>query len=261
MSNVAVVTGASSGFGEQFARRFARAGDDLVLVARRRDRLEALAAELTSEHGVAVLVIEADLSQAEGARRVMDQIEDAGLKPSALVNSAGFGTAERFADEDPARIADEIRVNVLALTLLSRLLMPSLLAAPRGVLVNISSTAAHQPIPTMAVYAATKAYVLSLTEALWHEAQGTSLRVLALCPGPTETGFFEAARSDRFRVGTVANVGESVDRAWKTLQRPSSPPSLTIGLQHRINALGARLVPRRIVLAIAARTAAGPQNA
>ncbi|MBT0771521.1 SDR family oxidoreductase [Kineosporia sp. J2-2] len=256
MSNVAVVTGASSGFGAEFARRFAQAGHDLVLVARRRDRMEQLARELTAAHGVTVTVIDADLAEADGAQRVADRIADAGLKPAALVNSAGFGTAERFADEDPARIADEIRVNVLALTLLSRLLMPSLLAAPEGFLINISSTAGHQPVPTMAVYGATKAYVLSLTEAIWHEVRGSGLRVLTLCPGPTETEFFEAAGTDRFRVGKVVGVRESVDEAWRALHRPSPPPTLTVGLGNRVNALGARLAPRRLTLAVTARLTA-----
>lgn len=256
LSNVAVVTGASSGFGAEFARRFARNGTDLVLVARRRDRLEQLAGELADKHGVTVTVIDADLAAPDGAQRVADRITDAGLKPVALVNSAGFGTADLFAAEDPARIADEIRVNVLALTLLSRLLMPSLLAADQGVLVNLSSTAGHQPVPSMAVYAATKAYVLSLTEAIWHESRGTGLRVLALCPGPTETEFFEAAGSDRFRVGKVVTVEESVEAAWATLHRPANGPTLTLGLGHRINALGSRLAPRRLTLAVAGKMAA-----
>lgn len=257
MERCAVVTGASSGLGEEFARRFAAAGEDLVLVARRRDRLERLAEQLRAEHGVTVTVLDADLAAPNGPQSVVDRIAAAGLKPTALINSAGFGTAEPFVGEDPVRIAEEIDVNVRALTVLSRLLLPALLAAPAGILVNVASIAAYQPIPTIAVYAASKAYVLALTEAIWYETRGTGLRVLALCPGPTATGFFDVAGTDRFAVGPVVSCPEVVDAAWQNLGRSRQGPTLVVGRRNRVQALAARLLPRRLVLAVTARSVSG----
>ncbi|QZN87308.1 SDR family oxidoreductase [Cellulomonas sp. C5510] len=250
---VAVVTGASSGIGEEFARRFAARGHDLVLVARREDRLTVLGDALAAEHGVSVTVLPVDLADPGGPAEVAAGLRRRGLRADALVNSAGFGTYGPFATEDPARIAAEVQVNVVALTVLSRLLLPDLVAAPAGVLVNVASTAAYQPGPSFAVYAATKAYVRSLTEAIWQEHRGTALRVLSLAPGPTETEFFEVAGSDRFRVGQVLTVAQVVDVAFRALDRRDPPPSVVAGRRNAVAAALAGALPRRLVLRVAGR--------
>lgn len=251
-----VITGASSGIGAGFARRFAARGDDVVLVARRRDRLDDLARELTSAHGVTATVVTADLADPAGPAAVAARLAEAGITASGLVNSAGFGTAGPVAEEDPARVAAEIQVNVSALTVLTRLLLPDLIAA-RGVLVNVSSTASHQPLPGLAVYAATKAYVTSFTEAIWQETRGTGLTVLALCPGPTATEFFDAAGSEDFIVGAIATIDEVLDAAFGALGRRDPGPVLTVGTGNKLQGWVARVGPRRLRLSIAARLTQG----
>lgn len=247
------MTGASSGFGVEFARRFAARGDDLVLVARRREPMEELAAELHSAHGVTAHVVPLDLAQATAPARLLAEVTERDLDVHVLVNNAGFGTYGPFAGEDPDRIAAEVAVNVTAVTLLSRLFLPTLLRADDGVLLNVASTASYQPGPNLAVYAATKAYVRSLTEAIWQETRGTGLSVLALSPGPTQTEFFEAAGSDRFKVGQMLSVADVVDVAFRALGRRNPPPSVVAGARNRLTAAVTGLVPRRLTLAVAGR--------
>lgn len=232
-------------------------GYDVVLVARREGRLTELAERLAADHGTRSTVLPADLADPGAPARLVAELESRGLLVDALVNSAGFGTYGRFADEDPERITAELQVNVAALTLLSRLLLPDLVAARRGILVNVASTAAYQPGPSFAVYAATKAYVRSLTEALWQEHRGSRLRVLALAPGPAETEFFGVAGSDAFRVGQVLTVPEIVDVAFRVLDRRNPPPSVVAGLRNKVTAVAAGLVPRRVALAVAGRLVGG----
>lgn len=254
---VAVVTGASSGIGAEFARRFAARGYDLVLVARRADRLADLAAALEAAHGARSTVLTADLADPAAPAELAAAIAGRGLLVDALVNSAGFGTYGPFHAADPERVAAEVQVNVTALTLLSRLLLPDLVASRRGILVNVASTAAYQPGPSLAVYAATKAYVRSLTEAVWQEHRGSRLRVLALAPGPAETEFFAVAGSERFRVGQVLPVPQIVDVAFRALDRRDPPPSVVAGLRNRITAALAGALPRRLVLGVAGRLTGG----
>jgi short-subunit dehydrogenase len=254
-----LITGASSGIGAEFARQFAATGADLVLVARRRDRLDALAAELGRAYGTAVTVLPQDLSGPGAARAIVAALAERDLTVDGLVNSAGFGTAGPFLEEHPDRIAAEIAVNIGALTVLTRLLLPQLIASRGGVLINISSNAAYQPLPNLAVYAATKAYVTSLTEAIWRETRGTRLKVLALAPGPTETEFFEVAGSDQFRVGRAVGADRVVGEALALLRRRNPPPSYIVGGGNRLQALSARVAPRRLVLAIATRLTGGSQ--
>lgn len=247
------MTGASSGFGVEFARRFAARGDDLVLVARRREPMEELATELRTTHGVTAHVVPLDLAQPAAPARLLAEVTERDLDVHVLVNNAGFGTYGPFAGEDPDRIAAEVAVNVTAVTLLSRLFLPTLLRADDGVLLNVASTASYQPGPNLAVYAATKAYVRSLTEAIWQETRGTGLSVLALSPGPTQTEFFEAAGSDRFKVGQMLSVADVVDVAFRTLGRRNPPPSVVAGARNRLTAVVTGLVPRRLTLAVAGR--------
>ena len=163
-NQTALITGASSGIGDAFARDFARRGADLIIVARRKDRLEALAQEIRTLHGVTVTVIATDLSTPNAAAALAKTI---GVKDiDILVNNAGFGRIGLVADEDPALLSEEITLNVLALTQLTNIFLPPMVSRNHGTIINVASTAAFQPIPNMAIYAATKAYVLSFTEAL-----------------------------------------------------------------------------------------------
>ncbi|MDJ1113177.1 SDR family NAD(P)-dependent oxidoreductase [Microbacterium dauci] len=251
-----VITGASSGIGAGFARRFAERGHDLVLTARRAERLEALATDLRATRGVDVTVIPADLTDPAAPAALAAAVAERGIRVTGLVNSAGFGTAARFADEDDARIAAELQVNVVALTLLSRVFLPQLIET-RGVLVNISSTAGHQPLPGLAVYGASKTYVTTLTEAIWQETRSTGLRVLALCPGPTETEFFEVAGSETFKVGRSVGVDVVLDEAFAALDRRDPGPVHTVGAGNRAQGLFGRISPRRLRLWVAARAVGG----
>ena len=189
----ALVTGASGGIGEELARLFAADGHDLVLVARSRDKLARLAEELEGKHGVGARVVASDLARPEAPRELFDELQGAGVAVDALVNNAGFGSYGLFAETDLQSELELLQVNVVALTHLTKLFMPGMIARRRGYLMNVASTAAFQPGPLMAVYYASKAYVLSLSEALANECEGTGVVVSALCPGPTETGFVAAA--------------------------------------------------------------------
>src|ERR1700733_4358660 len=167
----ALVTGASSGIGEAFARAFAGRGDSLVLVARSVARLEALAAELTAEHGVRADALAADLSDPSAADAVVGELAARGIVVDTLVNNAGFGTHGEFAALDPKRERDEIMVNCFAPVALTRALLPGMIARKAGAVINVGSTASFQPVPYMATYGATKAFVLSFSEALAEEVR------------------------------------------------------------------------------------------
>jgi short-subunit dehydrogenase len=251
-NTTALVTGASSGLGEEFARQLAARGANLVLVARRLDRLEALAAELRAERGVSVTVVEADLSRADAVTALAQRLDSLGLSIDTLVNNAGFATRNRFEDEDPARIAEEIDLNVGALVGISRRFYPQLLTSAKGALINVASTGAYQPVPRMAVYGATKAFVLSFTEALWFEAKGSGLRVLALSPGATRTEFFDIAGADA-RVGAFQTPEQVVRLALTTLDRRNPPPSIISGASNRATTFAGRLLSRRGVANLTGR--------
>lgn len=203
-----LVTGASAGLGLELARLFAADGHPLVLVARRADRLEALAATLRRDFEVDVRVMPADLADPDAAGGLAARLAAEGPGIRHLVNNAGFGVHGPFADRDPQVYRDLVDLNVRALTDLTRLLLPAMLAAPagahRGVL-NVASTAAFQPGPLMAVYFASKAYVLSFSEALHEELRGTGITVTAFCPGPTRTEFFR--QDSMIPAGAVAPDG------------------------------------------------------
>jgi len=189
----ALVTGASGGIGLELARLFAADGHGLVLVARSSDKLSALAEELSGKHNVNARVLPADLARAEAPREIFEELRREGVSVDALVNNAGIGSYGLFAETDAKTELDLLQINVVALTHLTKLFLPALIARRRGYVLNVASTAAFQPGPLMAVYYASKAYVLSFSEALANECRGTGVRVSALCPGPTETGFVAAA--------------------------------------------------------------------
>jgi short-subunit dehydrogenase len=247
LAETVLITGASSGIGRELARLFAADGARLVLVARSQDRLRELAAELAANHGAEAHVVPADLSRLASPGEVVEALAQRHLDVDVLVNNAGFGAHGSIAELGAERQLAMIDVNVAALTQLTALLLPGMLARRRGAILNVASTAAFQPGPNQAVYCATKAYVLSFTEALAEEVRGSGVKVSCLAPGATDTGF--AAQADMaatrlFRGGVmdaarVARAGHDGLRHGKTLIVP--------GLRNRLLAFAVRLSPRVLV--------------
>jgi short-subunit dehydrogenase len=197
MAETALVTGASSGIGEQFARQLAARGNDLVLVARRADRLEKLAADLpTQAHVVPCdLTTEADSLPAK--------VAELGVEVDLLVNNAGFGTSGRFLEHDAKRDVEEIRVNCEAVVVLTHAFLGPMVERGRGGVINVASTAGMQPLPYESVYSATKAFVITFTDALWMELHGTDVKVMAVNPGPVPTEWQGVAGYDDDRTNVV----------------------------------------------------------
>jgi short-subunit dehydrogenase len=238
---VTLVTGASAGLGVHFARQCRARGDELVLVARRRDRLEALAAELGSAH-----VIAADLGQPGATARLLAEVASLGLEVDTLINNAGFGAAGAFVDSSPDRLLEMIDLNISALTELCRLVLPAMLDRRRGFILNVASTAAFQAGPYSAVYYATKAYVLSLSEALHEESKRSGVHVTALCPGPTATEFFEVAGSPDGRLAKMATDPKAVVAAGLAgLAR--NRPIVVPGLMNKMTSQAGRILPRSVL--------------
>ena len=250
-----VVTGASSGIGAAFARELARRGSDLVLVARRRDRLEALGRELETRSGVAVSVLELDLSVPGAGRVLAAAVAERGLSVTGLVNNAGFGTDGPFHDEDPVRLEQEINVDVANLVDITRAFIGPLRAAEQGMLINVASMAAYAPNPNMAVYAACKAFVLSFTEAVWYESRGTGLRVLCLSPGLTRTEFFDVLGREAYR-GSYQTPEEVVRTGLRAIDRGAPRPSVQSGRLNSLLVAAARTMTRRRTLLVGAAVAA-----
>ena len=190
---------------------------DLVLVARSQDKLNKLAEEFKSQHGIRVTVFALDLSEPDAAERLWEETNRAELEIDVLVNNAGFGTSGDVADESPERLEQEVRLNCLTLTGLTARYLPAMRERKNGTIINIASTAAFQPLPHMAVYGATKAFVLSFTEALWSETRKDGIRVLAVCPGPTDTSFFEIA-GESAAVGKMRSVHQLLDNTLRILK-------------------------------------------
>jgi uncharacterized protein len=247
----ALVTGASSGIGEVFARQLAERGANLVLVARSQDKLEALSQELHGRFGTSVEVLACDLSDPGAGAALAARLAERDMPIDVLVNAAGFGLFGQLHEADPARTSQQVRLNVDALTELTCALLPQMRARDRGAIVNVASTAAFQPVPYMAVYGATKAYVLSFTEALWAETRGTGVRVTALCPGATDTPFFDTA-SAHASIGRRMAPEDVVAAAFSALERRRC--SVTPGLRNRLLADAPRLTPRQTVVRISERT-------
>jgi short-subunit dehydrogenase len=239
MTPVALITGASAGLGVDFARQLAAKGYRLVLVARRKDRLNALAGELGHARAVAC-----DLGAPGAVAELMADIKAAGETVSLLVNNAGFGLGGKFARLDGARQRSMIDLNCGALTELAHAVLPDMLAKRKGAILNVASTAAFQPGPGMAVYFATKAFVLSFSEALHEELKGEGITVTALCPGPTATEFGEVAG---FASGSgFENIAaRSSDVVWAGLEALEARKAIVIpGLVNKAGAQGHRLLPR-----------------
>jgi short-subunit dehydrogenase len=212
----ALVTGASSGIGEQFARTLAARGANLVLVARRMDRLTELASELTAAHGISVTSLEWDLSLPNAGLHLGDEVARRGLTVDVLVNSAGFGTHGTVAETDPAALSQEMTLNMNAVADTTRAFVTGMLERKSGAIINIASLAAFAPRPNHAMYSATKSFVLSLTQALWGEVRGTGVRVTAVCPGPTKTEFFDVSGTP-IPGGKAQPASAVVDAALKAI--------------------------------------------
>src|SRR5947209_3236252 len=247
LNMTALVTGASGGIGEELARLFAADGHSLVLVARSRDKLSALAEELSDKHNVNARVLPADLARAEAPHEIFEELQSDAVTVDALVNNAGIGSYGLFAETDAKTELDLLQINVVALTHLTKLFLPQMIARRRGYVLNVASTAAFQPGPLMAVYYASKAYVLSFSEALANETSGTGVRVSVLCPGPTETGFVAAAGMGESKLFD-ANVMSARAVAVEGYRGMLSGKTIVIpGLRNRLLASGYRFAPRGLI--------------
>lgn len=247
----ALITGASVGIGRDLAEIFAANGHHLVITARNRAQLSELAARLHQQHGVNVEVIDKDLALPGTPQELFDQTQARGIAIDYLVNNAGFGTHGKFAESDVAAQLGMLHVNVVALTHLCRLFLPPMLARRSGKILNVASTAAFQAGPLMAVYYASKAYVVSFSEALAAENHRKGVTVTALCPGPTTTEFQKRAGITNSRL-FESNTMSSMDVARIGYEGMMAGRRMVIpGLSNRILALGAKLAPRGISTAIA----------
>ena len=246
-----LITGASGGIGEVFARRLAGRKENLVLVARSEDKLNALCNELGRAHGINCQTVAMDLSEAGAARRLFEETERRGLEVDTLVNNAGFGSMGDFLSLDVGRELNMIDLNVKSLVELTYLYLAPMRSRGRGAIINVASTAAFQPVPYMATYAATKAFVLSFTEALWDENRAYNIRVMALCPGATETNFFDAAgvRKPPFRVSESAE--DVVATALRGLE--GGKGHIISGWLNYVQTQAERLLPRSVVTRIAGK--------
>ncbi|WND34450.1 SDR family oxidoreductase [Streptomyces sp. BB1-1-1] len=252
MNSAALITGASSGLGAEFAAQLAARGHDLVLVARSEDRLTALAERLVAEYGIRAHVLVQDLAEPDAARQVAGRLAARGLSVDLLVNNAGFATCGRFEDIAADRDHDQLMVNVVALVDLTHALLPGMLERGTGAVVNVASTAGFQPSPYFAVYSAAKGFVLNFGLALRQEYRRRGIRVLTLCPGPVDTPFFDAIGTRKAAVNGSMTTPEPVVRAaLRALDRDRGYVTPGLG-----NALAAHLLPRRprtLVAAIAER--------
>ena len=247
----ALITGASFGIGLEFARIFAREGYNLVLVARTGDKLRQLASELEKAHGTRSLILATDLTEPGAPAYVLDQTSRADIQVDVLVNNAGFGQYGFFAENDLEECLHQIQLNVTTLTHLTRLYLPAMIERKTGHILNVASTAAFQPGPLMAVYFATKAYVLHLSEALANELHGTGITITCLCPGATATEFHKRANATAQRflkfgsmdARTVAEDGYQALMAGK--------PVVISGFKNWLLAQSVRFGPRRLVTAMA----------
>ncbi|MBI4360258.1 SDR family oxidoreductase [Candidatus Micrarchaeota archaeon] len=244
----ALITGASSGIGLELAKVFAGHGYALVLVARSKDALERAAAFLRSEFDVAVFVVALDLSDSSAPKRLFDVLKKKRIAVDVLVNNAGFGLHGEFVDTDLKTELSMIQVNVSALTALCKWFVGPMAQKGRGRILNVASTAAFQPGPFMAVYYASKAYVLSFSEALSEELRGTGVTVTALCPGPTRTQFQRQARLGTNRLFSGPLVMDASDVArigFKALMR--GKPVVVTGFLNKLFSEAVRFTPRRVV--------------
>ena len=248
----AIVTGASSGLGLEFAKLLAKGGASLVLVARSGDKLERIASDLRAQHGVVVDVVVQDLGVADAASRIVERVPACDI----LINNAGFANHGRFWELAPEQIREELLLDVATLTELTRAYLPGMLGARSGRIMNVASTAGFLPGPYMAVYYASKAYVISFSQAVAEELRGSGVTVTCLCPGATETGFAARANMEGtmlFRMpvagaAAVAKAGYDAMTAGKDLCIP--------GLRNKLTAWSTKVTPRGLLLRVSGRLVA-----
>ncbi|HBB89294.1 MAG TPA: hypothetical protein DC047_16945 [Blastocatellia bacterium] len=253
--NATLITGASSGIGEVFARRLAARGRNVLLVARSEEKLITLCNELGRSNSIRAQYVALDLSLPESPARLFEEAEKRGLTIDLLVNNAGFGSFGDFAKADLARELNMIDLNVKALVELTYRFLQPMRDRKQGAIINVASTAAFQAVPFMATYAATKAFVLSFSEALWEENRAFGVKVMALCPGVTDTNFFEAARGEKPPARASQTPEEVVDTALRGLARGRS--HIISGWINRVMTESERLAPRSLVTRMAGRMMRG----
>jgi uncharacterized protein len=255
VSNTALVTGASSGIGAAIARELASRGYSLALVARREERLRSLATDLTSEHGVAAETIACDLADPEERERLADELPARGRAVEVLVNNAGFGHQADFATSPRERMVEMVRVNVEAVVDLTGRFLGRMVERGRGSVINVASTAAFQPLPGSAVYAASKSFVLSFSEAIRTELRGTGVTVTAVCPGPVRTEFTEVAGFGGVEDRTPSAVWMSAeDIAKHAIDGAANDRRVVVpGVLNRATALAGQHSPRALALPLISR--------
>lgn len=247
----ALITGASGGIGEAFARQLAALGKDLVLVARSEDKLNALARDLASAHAVQAHVLVADLARHNSAADIYSETERLGVVVDLLVNNAGFARVGEFSELPFDLLADMVRLNVNTLTELTRLYLPSMRERRRGGVINVASNAAFQPVPYIAVYGATKAYVLSFSEAVAEEVAADDVTVMALCPGATATDFHDTAGAWVQQRSSMPAPDEVVAEGLRAFDRRRR--SFLHGAGNQLAAMAARFLPRRLIVYLTGR--------
>lgn len=249
--NTILITGASSGIGEVFARKLAARGRNVLLVARSEEKLITLCNELGRSNSIRAQYVALDLSKPDSAAALFEEAARRGLIVDMLINNAGFGSMGEFARLDLARELNMIDLNIKSLVELTHRFLQPMIARKQGAIINVASTAAFQPVPYMATYAATKAFVLSFSEALWEENRSYGIKILALCPGVTDTNFFEAARGHKPPARVSQTPEEVVDTALRGLAQGKS--HVISGWTNFLMTQSERLVPRSLITRVAGR--------
>ncbi len=251
MIQTVLITGASSGIGLELAKVFARNQHNLILVARSEDKLNALRQELSQQYAIDVVVCAYDLTDKDAPAQLFSQIQAQNLTVDVLVNNAGYGDYSEFVSSEWEKLQGMILLNVLAVTHLTRLFLPGMVARGRGKILNVSSTAAFQPGPMMAVYFATKAYVLSLSEAIAAETEDQGINVTVLCPGPTQSDFIDTANMDNMALANnisidkIPTAAEVAEFGYSALQK--GQVVAVHGLANQLLTFSTRLVPRGLL--------------
>ncbi|MBK9162957.1 MAG: SDR family oxidoreductase [Acidobacteria bacterium] len=254
---VSLITGASSGIGEAFARRLAAEGHDLLLVARSETKLAALCEELRAADGVSANYVAIDLTDYEADRRLYEETERHGLQVDWLINNAGFGSMGDFIELDLERELEMIGLNVMALVALTHRYLPGMRQRKSGTIINVSSTASYQPVPYMATYAATKAFVTSFSQAIAEENRRDGILVQALCPGPTETAFFDTAKIEPTSMFKQQQTAEDVVEAAMRAVASGKTKAIS-GWMNRLVATASLMVPDRLITNVVGK-AIGPK--
>ena len=249
--NTTLITGASSGIGEVFARKLAARGRNVLLVARSEEKLVTLCNEMGRSNSIRAQYVALDLSKREAPAQLFAEANRRGLTVDMLINNAGFGSMGEFSKLDLARELNMIDLNIKSLVELTHLFLQPMIERKQGAVINVASTAAFQPVPYMATYAATKAFVLSFSEALWEENRSRGIKILALCPGVTDTNFFEAARGHKPPARVSQTPEEVVDTALRGIAQGKS--HIISGWTNFLMTQSERFAPRSLVTRVAGR--------